>query len=50
MAQDIIAGRKTEIDYINGYIVRVLESHGRESIINKLIVDLIHLIEESFRE
>lgn len=50
MAQDIIAGRKTEIDYINGYVVRILEKHGRESIINKLIVDIIHLIEESFRE
>jgi len=50
MAQDILTGRKTEIDYINGYIVKILEKHGRESIINRFIVDIIHLIEESFRK
>lgn len=48
MAQDILSSRRTEIDYINGYVVKILEKHGRESIVNKLIVDIIHLIEDSF--
>ena len=42
MRQDILAGKKTEVDYINGYIVaRALES-TQDCSINRKIVDMIH--------
>ena len=47
MLQDILHGKITEIDYINGVIVEKLEKHGLEARINKLITNLIHLIEHS---
>lgn len=43
MVQDVLRGRKTEIDYINGFIAREL---GREDSINNIITKIIHLIEE----
>ncbi|MET1160210.1 MAG: 2-dehydropantoate 2-reductase [Thermoprotei archaeon] len=42
MAQDIINCRKTEIDYINGYIAK----HFKHYSFNAFITDLVHLIEE----
>ncbi len=44
MAQDILSRKKTEIDYINGFIAREL---GRKHSVNNILVELIHLIEES---
>ena len=41
MLQDLLRGRKTEIDYINGFIARELGSPG----LNYFITRLIHLIE-----
>ncbi len=46
MAQDIMNGRITEIDYINGFVVKVLERHREKALANELIVYIIHLIEE----
>jgi len=43
MAQDILAGRRTEIDYINGYIAK----HLGEKSINHVLTLLIHMIEDS---
>lgn len=43
MAQDIIHGRKTEIDYINGYIAKQL---GRENSVNYVLTLLVKLAEK----
>jgi 2-dehydropantoate 2-reductase len=45
MAQDILHGRRTEIDYINGFIAKYLDKPSY----NSVITDIIHLIEESTR-
>ncbi len=47
MLQDILRGRKTEIDYINGYIVSILERKNIRSTVNKTLVKIIHLLEET---
>jgi len=41
MRQDVMSGRKTEIDYINGYLVKQADVHGLASPINKKIVELV---------
>lgn len=46
MYQDIKHHRKTEIEYINGYITRILG----EKTINNLITQLIHLKEEILKQ
>jgi len=40
MAQDILAGRRTEIDYINGYVAEIVGDG-----VNRTITYVIHLIE-----
>lgn len=45
MAQDIARGRRTEVDYINGFVARTLEAAGRGLTVNKIITLIIHLIE-----
>lgn len=44
MAQDVIAGRRTEIDYINGFIAKAL---GRDNSVNAVITLLVKLVEKS---
>jgi len=46
MYQDIVGGRRTEVDYINGTIVRLGEKHGIETPVNRTIVNLTHFKEE----
>lgn len=46
MLQDILSGKKTEIDYINGFIARKL---GRANSVNNILTQLIHLIEETYK-
>jgi 2-dehydropantoate 2-reductase len=41
MADDLAAGRPTEIDYLNGEVVRLARSLGRDAPVNSAIVDLV---------
>lgn len=45
MWQDFEAGRKTEIDYLNGEIVALAEKHGLDAPVNRRIVALIKAAE-----
>ena len=45
MADDFAAGRPTEIDYLNGEVVRLAASLGREAPVNEAIVELVKLAE-----
>lgn len=45
MYQDMINGRPTEVDYINGYIVKVAKKHGLNAESHQMLVDLLHLAE-----
>lgn len=42
---DLLRGRSTEIDYINGAIVRLAKEKGLNAPTNELIVGLIHFLE-----
>jgi 2-dehydropantoate 2-reductase len=42
MLQDVEAGRRTEIDYLNGAVVRMGRSAGIETPFNEAIVSLLH--------
>jgi len=48
MLQDALRKRKTEIDYINGAIVRQGQSVGVATPVNSLLVDLVKTIELSY--
>ena len=41
MLQDIMNGKKTEIDALNGYITRIAHTHGLQVPVNELITALI---------
>ena len=45
MADDFAAGRPTEIDYLNGEVVRLAHSLGRKAPVNERIVDLVRQAE-----
>jgi len=45
MADDLAAGRKTEIDYLNGELVRLAERLQRTAPVNRSIVELIRKAE-----
>jgi 2-dehydropantoate 2-reductase len=45
MADDLAAGRKTEIDYLNGELVRLAERLQRAAPVNRAIVDLVRKAE-----
>lgn len=48
MLQDVLKKRRTEIDFINGVIVRQGEELGIPVLINSLLVDLVKTIEASY--
>ncbi|MDY7039119.1 MAG: 2-dehydropantoate 2-reductase [Thermodesulfobacteriota bacterium] len=50
MLQDIEAGRKTEIDYINGIIVEKGEEYYIPTPVNRVMVFLVKMLEERFSE
>lgn len=43
--QDLKQGKKTEVDFVNGEIVRLAESVGREAPGNELVVQMVHELE-----
>jgi 2-dehydropantoate 2-reductase len=45
MADDLAAGRKTEVDYLNGELVRLAERLRRDAPVNRAIVELIRKAE-----
>ena len=45
MADDLAAGRKTEVDYINGELVRLAERLGADAPVNRKVVELIRKAE-----
>src|ERR1700730_4547540 len=45
MLQDLERGRKTEIDFINGYVVALGHASGLPVLMNAAITDLVHQIE-----
>ena len=45
MADDLAAGRKTEIDYLNGELVRLAERLQRSAPVNRSIVELVRKAE-----
>lgn len=49
MLQDVLRNKRTEIDFINGVIVRLGQELGIAVPTNKLLVDLIKTIESSYR-
>jgi 2-dehydropantoate 2-reductase len=47
--QSLERGRKTEIDYLNGYVVRKAKEVGVEVPVNEAVVRLVKEIEEGRR-
>ena len=45
MADDLAAGRKTEVDYLNGELVRLAERLQRDAPVNRAVVQLVHKAE-----
>lgn len=45
MADDLAAGRKTEVEYLNGELVRLAERLQRDAPVNRAIVALVHKAE-----
>jgi 2-dehydropantoate 2-reductase len=50
MLQDRLAGRQTEIESINGAIVREADSHGVAAPVTRVMADLMCLIDRAARE
>jgi 2-dehydropantoate 2-reductase len=47
MLQDFEAGRQTEIDVINGAVVRAAERHGVDAPLNRTMVAMIKAYERA---
>jgi 2-dehydropantoate 2-reductase len=50
MWEDLQAGRRTEIDYLNGEVVRLAESLGRTAPVNAKLIELIRAAEAGPRK
>ena len=44
-AQDLARGKPTEIDHLNGYVVRRATAHGLPAPVNRLLQTLVHCLE-----
>ena len=49
MLQSILRGRKTEVDYLNGEIVRLAQELGEEAPVNAALVEAVHRVEATGR-
>lgn len=49
MCQDMFKGRPTEVDYINGYIVKLGREHGYEAVRHELLCNEVHFAETAHR-
>jgi 2-dehydropantoate 2-reductase len=45
MWEDLQAGRKTEVDFLNGAVVALARAHGLKADANQRVVDLVHAVE-----
>jgi 2-dehydropantoate 2-reductase len=45
MADDLVAGRPTEIDWLNGEVVRLAERLGRRAPVNNRLTALVRAVE-----
>jgi 2-dehydropantoate 2-reductase len=50
MLQDVLRKKRTEVDFINGVIVRLAQELGIEVPTNKFLLDLINTIESSYKQ
>jgi len=50
MAQDVIKGRKTEIDYMNGHVVTQGRERGVPTPVSAAVVDVVHEVERGARK
>ena len=48
MLQDILKKKRTEIDFINGVIVRQAQELGIPATVNSVLLDLVKTIEASY--
>ena len=46
MLQDVLRGRRTEIEAINGYLVRQAEKHGIAVPVNEALYGMVKAMEE----
>ena len=46
MLQDVLKGKRTEIDSINGYVVRLARKHGIRVPVNEVLYGLVKALEE----
>ena len=46
---DLQRGVPTEIDYLNGAVVRFAQEHGLATPVNRLLVDMVHFLETKDR-
>lgn len=44
-AHDVARGRRSEIDYLNGYVLRRAAAHGLQAPVNRTILALVRLLE-----
>jgi len=44
--QDLLRDRATEVDFVNGQLVRLAAEHGLEAVHNSRVVDMVHELEQ----
>ena len=50
LLQDVLRGRRTEVDYLNGYVVEVAAESGAQAPVNRAVVRMVHELEEGIIE